>query len=191
MMLRPLAFVTWRQWRIHKLRMGLTIFGIALGVAVFFAVRTANMTLVGSLKLTIEKLAGKATLQITASESGFPEEILETVRSTPGVQIAEPVVEVIAHTAFGDEGNLLVVGLDTTGDQQLRGYEFDQSQTEIVACRYSSSIGQSADSNRWITSHGCAIAQLTHIVGSPCPYCAIILESQAVVMTACYRNDIG
>ena len=131
MMLRPLAFVTWRQWRIHKLRMGLTLFGIALGVAVFFAVRTANMTLVGSLKLTIEKLAGKATLQITASESGFPEEILETVRSTPGVQIAEPVIEVIAHTAFGDEGNLLVVGVDTTGDQQLREYEFDQSQTEI------------------------------------------------------------
>src|SRR5947199_5058120 len=131
MMLQTLTFVTLRQWRIHKLRMGLTIFGIALGIAVFFSVRTANTTLVGSLKLTIEKLAGKTTLQITAGESGFPEEILETARSTPGVQIAEPVIEVIAHTAFGDEGNLLVVGVDTTGDQQLREYEFDQSQTEV------------------------------------------------------------
>src|SRR5947199_9536740 len=89
MMLQTLIFVTLRQWRIHRLRMGLTIFGIALGVAVFFSVRMANMTLVGSLKLTIEKLAGNTTLQITAGESGFPEEVLESVRSTSGVQIVE------------------------------------------------------------------------------------------------------
>jgi putative ABC transport system permease protein len=130
-MFSTLAFVTLEQWRQHKLRAALTLIGIALGVSVFFAVRTANQTLLGSLKLTIEKLAGKATLQISAGEAGFPEEILDTVRSTPGVKIAEPVIEVIAHTAFPDEGSLMIVGVDTTGDRELREYQFDESQSEI------------------------------------------------------------
>src|ERR1035438_4802580 len=114
-----------RQWRTHGLRVIMTTLGIALGVAVFFAVRTANAALLDSLTLTVERLAGKSTLEVTAGETGFPEAILDTVRDTPGVQLAEPVIEVIVHTAFQDEGNLLILGVDTTGDQQLRQYEFD------------------------------------------------------------------
>jgi putative ABC transport system permease protein len=123
--------VTSRQWKRHRLRVALTTLGIALGVAVFFAVRTANASLLDSLALTVERLAGKSTLEVTAGETGFPEAVLETVRSTPGVQIAEPVIEVIAHTGFEDEGNLMIMGVDTTGDQQLREYQFDRSQTQI------------------------------------------------------------
>jgi len=123
--------VTSRQWKSHRLRIALTTLGIALGVAVFFAVRTANASLLDSLTLTVERLAGKSTLEVTAGESGFPEQVLETVRSTPGVQIAEPVIEVMAHAGFEDEGNLLIMGVDATGDQQLREYQFDASQTQI------------------------------------------------------------
>jgi putative ABC transport system permease protein len=121
-----------RQWRTHRLRVAMTTLGIALGVAVFFAVRTANAALLDSLSLTVERLAGKATLEVSAGETGFPEETLDTVRATPGVKLAEPVIEVIVHTAFQDEGNLLILGVDTTGDQQLRQYEFDQSQSQIA-----------------------------------------------------------
>ena len=85
MMAGALTFVTIRQWALHKLRLGLTLMGIALGVAVFFAVRTANTTLVSSLSTTVEKLAGRATLQVSAGEASFPQEVLTTVRQTPGV----------------------------------------------------------------------------------------------------------
>lgn len=71
-------------------------------------------------------------IEVTAGEAGFPEGVLNTVRSVRGVQIAEPVIEVIANTAFEDEGNLLILGVDTTGDQALREYQFDRSQTEIA-----------------------------------------------------------
>jgi putative ABC transport system permease protein len=131
-MIQALWFITLKQWRSHKLRVALTTLGIALGVAVFFAVRTTNSTLLDSLRLTIEKLAGKATLQVTAGESGFPEQVLDTVRATPGVAIAEPVIEVVAHTNFEDQGNLLVLGVDTASDQKLRDYEFDRSQTQVA-----------------------------------------------------------
>jgi len=131
-MISALLQVALRQWRTHRLRVAMTTLGIALGVGVFFAVRTANAALLDSLTLTVEHLAGKSTLEVTAGETGFPEETLDTVRATPGVQLAEPVIEVIVHTAFQDEGNLLILGVDTTGDQQLRQYEFDSSQSQVA-----------------------------------------------------------
>ncbi len=56
-MLRALWFITLRQWGRHRLRVTLTTLGVALGVAVFFAIRTTNVTLLDSLKITIEKLS--------------------------------------------------------------------------------------------------------------------------------------
>src|SRR5580658_630915 len=131
-MLLGLWLITRRQWRSHRIRVVLTTLGIALGVSVFFAIRTANVALLDSLQQTVEKMAGKSTLQVTAGETGFPEDVLDTVRATPGVKIAEPVIEVDAHTAYQGEGNLLVLGVDTTGDQELRDYEFDRSSTEVA-----------------------------------------------------------
>lgn len=130
-MISALANITWKQWRRYRLRTLLTLLGIALGVAVFFAVRTANVTLISSLTTTIEKVAGKATLQISGGESGFPESVWETVKDTPGVKIAEPAIEVVAHTAFEDEGALLIVGVDMLGAGALREYQFDETNSEI------------------------------------------------------------
>src|SRR5678816_3485576 len=108
-----LTLVTIRQWGLHKLRFALTLSGIALGVAVFFAVRTANTTLVGSLATTVEKLAGQATVQVSAGEASFSMETLGAVRKTPGVKLAEPVIEKVVQTGLPDATNLLVMGMDT------------------------------------------------------------------------------
>src|SRR3954463_13060441 len=94
-MIPALWQVTFRQWRTHRLRVVMTTLGIALGVAVFFAIRTANAALLDSLSMTVERLAGKSTLEVSAGETGFPEAMLDTVRATPGVKFAEPVIEVI------------------------------------------------------------------------------------------------
>jgi len=126
-----LTLVTIRQWGLHKLRFALTLGGIALGVAVFFAVRTANTTLVGSLATTVEKLAGQATLQVSAGEASFPADVLRTVRATPGVKLSEPVIERVVQTALPDSSNLLVLGMDTGSNLKLYEGEFDQSGLEI------------------------------------------------------------
>jgi putative ABC transport system permease protein len=131
-MWRTLIFLTLRQWQTHRLRLALTFLGIILGVSVYFAMRTANAALLGSLRQTIEVLAGKANLQVTASETGLPEETLEMVRSTPGVAVAEPVIEVITHTALEGGGNLLILGADVTGEQRLREYQFDESLSAVA-----------------------------------------------------------
>lgn len=131
-MIGALGQITSRQWGVHKLRTLLTILGISLGVAVFFAVRTANLTLISSLTMTVEKLAGKATLQVVGNEGGFPESVWETVRDTPGVHVAQPVIEVLANIAFADESSLLIVGVDMLGDRELREYQFDEEGSEIA-----------------------------------------------------------
>ncbi|MCM3873874.1 MAG: ABC transporter permease [Pyrinomonadaceae bacterium] len=130
-MMTALAFVTFRQWGQHKLRLFLTLAGIALGVAVFFAVRTANTTLISSLATTVEKLAGHATLQVSAGEASLPQEVLASVRQTSGVHLAEPVIEKVVETALPDGPNLLVMGMDTGSDLKLYEGEFDQSSLEI------------------------------------------------------------
>ncbi|HSS19883.1 MAG TPA: FtsX-like permease family protein [Pyrinomonadaceae bacterium] len=126
-----LTLVTIRQWGLHKLRLALTVAGIALGVAVFFAVRTANTTLVGSLSTTVEKLAGQATLQVSAGEVSFPQDNLKIVRATAGVKFAEPVIERVVQTGLPDSSSLLVVGLDTGSALKLYEGEFDQAGLEI------------------------------------------------------------
>jgi len=131
-MFGALGLVTFKQWRWHRFRVLLTTLGIALGVAVFFAIRTGNATLLDSLRATVEKLAGRATLQVSAGESGFPEKVLATVRATPGVLVAEPVIEAMAQTSFAEEGALLILGVDTEGDRQLRDFQFDRTQTRIA-----------------------------------------------------------
>lgn len=120
-----LAQITRRQWREHKLRVALTILGVALGVAVFFAIRTTNTTLVDSLHSTIEKLAGKATLQVVAGEAGFTQDHLKTIRATPGVELSEPVTETTATAVSLGNEKLLVLGLDTASDLKIYSDMFD------------------------------------------------------------------
>lgn len=130
-MFGALGLTTWRQWQQHKLRLSLTIFGIVLGVALFFAVQTANATLVESLHATIEKLAGKATLQIVGGEAGFAQDILEKIRATPGVELAEPVTESIVTTTLPNNEKLLILGVDTGSDLEIYSEMFDESGRDI------------------------------------------------------------
>jgi len=125
-MIGALSLVIARDWNSHKLRLALTIAGIALGVAVFFAIQTANKTLVGSLNTTIEKLAGKATLQVVAGDASFSQDVLKDVKTTSGVLLAEAVTETIAETSLGTNQRILILGLDTTSDLALYNSSVDQ-----------------------------------------------------------------
>src|SRR5262245_41606269 len=130
-MTNGLGLVTLRQWQQHKLRLALTIVGVALGVAVFFAVRSTTRTLVDSLNSTIEKLAGKATLQVAAGDAGFSTEYLKIVRETPGVSLAEPVTETIAETVSPAGEKLLILGLDTGSRLELYSDMFDEGDLVV------------------------------------------------------------
>ena len=69
---------------------------------------------------------------MTASEAGFPEEVLERVQSVPEVQVAVPVIEAPAATRLPGQGNLLILGVDMTGDRSLRDYDLESGDEAVV-----------------------------------------------------------
>src|SRR6185503_1250834 len=74
---------------------------------------------------TVDRVAGKASLQITAGESGFPETVLETARATAGVTDATAVVQMIRPTDLHDKAPVLIFGVDIEGEQRLRGLHIE------------------------------------------------------------------
>lgn len=127
-----LRLLTWPYVRKHKLRTLLTMAGIALGVIVFVGMRTANDSVLYGFQQTVNRIAGKAQLQISAGEAGFPEEVLEKVQALPEVDIAVPVIEAQVRTGIQGQGNILILAVDMTGDRSLRSYDIEEGEESVI-----------------------------------------------------------
>ena len=66
--------ISWPYHRRHALRTALTTTSVALGVAVFVGMHTANDTVRAAFAQTIDRIAGKTELQVTAGEAAFGED---------------------------------------------------------------------------------------------------------------------
>jgi putative ABC transport system permease protein len=119
------------EYRKHLLRNLLTMMGIILGVAIFAAIRSANSSLRTSLRDTIDQVAGKAVLQMTAGQAGLPESVVDDIRSVPGVRTAVPVIEAVVHTADVSQGNILILGVDMAGDRSMRDYTMEGNEDVV------------------------------------------------------------
>src|SRR2546425_542883 len=130
--MRLLALISWPYFRKHILRTMLTVAGIVLGVAVFVGMHTANDSVLYAFNRTLDRIAGKTELQLTAGETGFGEETLETVQSAKSVRVAVPVIEAIVDSQIAGEGSLLVLGVDMTGDRSLRDYDLESGDEAVI-----------------------------------------------------------
>ena len=124
--------ISWPYVRTHALRSALTVAGIVIGVAVFVAMRAANDSVLGTFQQTLQRVAGATELQVTAGAAGFEEEILERVQSLGEVAVAAPVVEAVAATGIPGQGNLLILGIDMTGDRSLREYNVESGDAAVI-----------------------------------------------------------
>ncbi len=91
--------LVWRHVIGEIPRTALTVGGVALGVAVYVAVATANVEILRSFEQAILGVAGRTTLQVssgTGVAGGFDETIIEAVSHADGVLLATPVIEVSA-----------------------------------------------------------------------------------------------
>jgi putative ABC transport system permease protein len=127
-----LRLITWPYLRKHLLRSVLTTAGIVLGVALLVGMQTANQSVLHAFNDTVEHIAGKAQLQVSAGDAGFAEEVLERVQSLREVRAAAPVIETEADTGFAGQGKLLILAVDMTGDRSLRDYDFDHAEQEVI-----------------------------------------------------------
>jgi putative ABC transport system permease protein len=115
--------------RAAPVRTLLTLFGILLGVSVVFAIEVVNSSVLGSFRRTIDDVAGKTALTVGGS-TGIPEELLEVVRAVPGVTAAVPVIQESARDE-GTNTQLVVFGIDTLSDGNVRDYEVTADDVKI------------------------------------------------------------
>jgi putative ABC transport system permease protein len=127
-----LRLISWPYFRKHVVRTILTMAGIVLGVAVFVGMHTANQSVLFAFNSTVDRIAGKTELQVSAGEPGFDESVLETVQASPSVRVAVPVIEATVDSQIAGQGTLLVLGVDMTGDRSLRDYDLDAADEAIV-----------------------------------------------------------
>src|SRR5437660_7298514 len=127
-----LRLISWPYYRKHVLRTALTSAGIVLGVAVFVGMHTANQSVLFAFSKTVDRIVGKTELQVTAGEAGFDEDVLEKVQAAGTVRVAVPVVEAVVDTRMRGEGNLLILGVDMTGDRSLRAYDLESGDEAVI-----------------------------------------------------------
>jgi putative ABC transport system permease protein len=127
-----LRLISWPYIRKHALRWLLTLAGIVLGVAVFVGMHTANQSVLYAFQQTVDRIAGSTQLQISSGETGFDENILGRVQALREVRVAVPVIEAVVNTGLPGEGNLLVLGVDMTGDRSLRHYDLESGDEALI-----------------------------------------------------------
>jgi putative ABC transport system permease protein len=104
-------------------RVVLSVLALALGVALVVAVQLMNAAVLDSFLDTIDGMAGRAGLTVTAGEGvNFDEALVEQVAKVPGVNLAVPLVTGVAFPDDGSGELLTVHGVDVGNDSAVRVY---------------------------------------------------------------------
>lgn len=120
--IRGLFLLLGRGLQQFPLRATLTVLGIAIGVAAFVAIQLANHSILASFRRTINAVAGRSALVVTAGDSGFDETLLLKVRAVEGVKYAAPLIMSIAPVEGHQREVLLVLGVDLLAEKAFREY---------------------------------------------------------------------
>ena len=115
--------MAYRHVRAGLGRMALSVVALSLGVALVVAIRLMNAAVLSSFLDTVDGMAGRATLTISAGEGlTFDETVAENVSHVPGVTMAVPLVTGVAFPDDGSGELLTVHGVDLANDDAVRVY---------------------------------------------------------------------
>lgn len=115
---RNLLFLYVQRVRTHPLQELLAMLGIAVGVALMFAVLVANGSVAGSVEQLVKGVTGDAQLQVAARDRhGFDAGLVERIERLSDVRAAAPLVD-MRTTLTGPRGTVRTVDL-IGGDARL------------------------------------------------------------------------
>ncbi|MHB8872731.1 MAG: ABC transporter permease [Myxococcaceae bacterium] len=122
-MLHLLRMVSLRHLVGAPLRSGLTILGVAMGVATMVGVASINTSVLKAFRATVDTIAGKADLSISGTAAGFDDALTERVKALPGVLHASGGLTIIAPVQGAPGESLYVMGVDLLDDGFFRTYQ--------------------------------------------------------------------
>lgn len=133
-----LRLLAWRRLKEEPFRLALTLVGVALGVAVFIAVKMANETSTRAFENSLVAISGKTQLEVSAGGLGVDENLILSLRDMKEVKRAAPVMQRHVWVRKADDAGdrwrrgaptqgraVLALGLDLLGDNDFRGYQFE------------------------------------------------------------------
>ncbi len=129
----------------HRLLAALNVLSVALGVAVYLAIQIANHSANRAFSATVDLVAGKADLQVSAPGGNLPETTFPRVAHAEGVSAATPIVRGFVTLPDFSGEYLQVLGVDIFTDSQFRTFELAEF------------TGSTLDVQRWLAD-GSAIA---------------------------------
>jgi len=126
-----LRHISLKHIKLQKAQTFMAVSGICLGVAAMVSIGIVNKSVLRSFEDSINHITGRAALQITGAESGFPEGMLDRVQNAAGVEYAVPVIETNAKLSGGKERSLMILGVDVLQDNQIRDYSLTDESADI------------------------------------------------------------
>ncbi len=148
------------------LRALLTLVGVAVGVATLVGIAAINRSVMEAFRSTIDTVAGKADLTVAAETSGFPEELLETVRAVPGVLHASGGISVVAPVKDAPGESMYVLGVDLLDDGFFRTYEGVDTDVGKLAddLEFLNSTDRVLVTDTYANAHGLKTGDAIHLV---------------------------
>ena len=143
-----LRLLAWRRLKEEPFRLLLTLLGVALGVAVFIAIKLANTTATQAFQNSLAAISGKTHLEVSGGGLGVDEDLFLRLTAMAEVKRAAPVIQQHVWVRRVDGSGArwrrgapsqgraaLVLGLDLLGDNDFRGYAFENkySREEILS----------------------------------------------------------
>ncbi len=163
--------LAWRDIRKRPGRAALTLLSIVIGVASVVAVTFATQTTRRAFDNIFQTVAGRAALEVSAPVgASFDQDVLATVRGTPGVAAAVPLIQRQSVMFVGQRRiNLVVLGIDPAVDAAVHdfhvtaGESLDKAAGVELEANLANSLGlQAGDQVELLTPRG---IMKTRVVG--------------------------
>ncbi|MCC6954836.1 MAG: ABC transporter permease, partial [Deltaproteobacteria bacterium] len=128
--------------RTERFKFALTLAGMALGVAVFFSIRTVNESAFRSFANSVELVRPPSTLSVVSAAGRVPESVVPLLRRNPLVHSALPFVSRVVRASRSgadgevDLGTVQVVAVDTfapRAEQSVLQGEIEVSRGDFLS----------------------------------------------------------
>ena len=100
------------HWRTNPVLYGLTVLGVALGVASVISIRILNQSAIASFAAGVRTMSGTADVLVTGKGGTLPDEAYPRVLGTAGVAAAWPVFETTVSVEGRPDTFVRVLGVD-------------------------------------------------------------------------------
>jgi len=123
------------RYLLHERRTWLTLAGVALGIAVFIAIRIANSSVLDAYRQSVDAFAGRTDLEIIGRSGPLDEEVMIEIRKEAAILEMAPIVQATLPMASPSSASgevLLVMGLDFLQEPSFRDYQASDMANESL-----------------------------------------------------------